>query len=97
MWGSRDRQKNVTCIACGETVLRSDAREYDKQGDRFDRRRKEFEFLCKPCHRDISHQPRAGLEDVLEECGAGTVHHSEFLSRYADIATDKEARHTGRD
>ena len=87
MWGSRGRGTEVTCIACGSTVERSDAREYDKHGDRFDRADKEFEFLCKPCYRDISHQPRGDLEDVLEESGAGETSRAEFIERYTELAT----------
>ena len=80
MWGSRGRGTEVTCIACGSTVERSDAREYDKHGDRFDRADKEFEFLCKPCYRDISHQPRGDLEDVLEESWPAS-HRSGLIGR----------------
>lgn len=87
MWGSRGRDTDVTCIACGSTVERSDAREYDKLGDRFDRADKEFEFLCKPCYRDISHQPRGDLEDVLEQSGAGERSRAAFLERYTELAT----------
>lgn len=87
MWGSRGRQTEVVCIACGSTVDRSDAREYDKHGDRFDRADKEFEHLCKPCYRDISHQPRGDLESVLVESGAGETSREAFLERYAELAT----------
>ncbi|MFB6151641.1 MAG: hypothetical protein ABEJ40_07535 [Haloarculaceae archaeon] len=59
--------ETVTCIACGETVARSEAREYDKYGDRWERRDKEFEYLCKPCDRERCHQPRGDLEAVLED------------------------------
>ena len=90
MWGNRDRSTQVTCIACGETVSRSDAREYDKHGDRYDRRDKEFEYLCKPCHREVSHQPRGDLEALLVESGAGDADCEAFLERYAELATDGE-------
>lgn len=92
MWGSRDRRSEVTCIACGTTTSRSDAREYDKHGDRFERRDKEFEFLCKPCYRDIDNQPRGDLEAVLVESGAGESSRAAFLERYAELATDAGAR-----
>lgn len=94
MWSSRDRRgrRAVTCIACGSDVLRSDAREYDKYGDRYDRRDKEFEYLCKPCHRDLCHQPRRGLEDVLVESGAGEQSRERFLADYDALVTGSDAR-----
>jgi len=88
MWGRRDRSTQVTCIACGETVARADAREYDKHGDRYDRREKEFEHLCKPCYRATDHQPRGDLEALLVESGAGECDRAEFLARYGDLATE---------
>lgn len=92
MWGNRDRSSQVTCIACGETVARPDAREYDKEGDRYDRRDKEFEYLCKPCHREIDNQPRGNLETLLVESGAGDVPREEFLERYTELATERGPR-----
>ena len=92
MWRNRDRVTQVTCIACGETVSRSEAREYDKEGDRYDRSDKEFEYLCKPCHREINHQPRGDLEQLLAESGAGDVSREEFLARYTELATESEPR-----
>ena len=49
MWGPRRtrEKRTVTCIACGDSISRSDAREYDKLGDRWEREGKDFEFLCK--------------------------------------------------
>ena len=41
MWRRRDPTE-VTCIACGEEVPRSSAREYDKHGDRWTREDKQF-------------------------------------------------------
>lgn len=84
MWGSRGRGTDrVTCIACGETVSRAHAREYDKHGDRWDRADKEFEFLCKPCHRDLCHQPRDELEELLLQVeGDEARTQDEFLARY---------------
>lgn len=84
MWGSRRGEKNrVTCLACGRDVERSDAREYDKEGDRWSRRGKEFEYVCKPCHRDLCHQPRDELETLLLEVEAeGPMDQVEFLRRY---------------
>jgi hypothetical protein len=78
----RGADETVTCIACGETVPRSDAREYDKHGDRFDRRNKEFEHLCKRCHRDIDHKPRRDLEGMLVEFEAREDSREAFLAWY---------------
>jgi len=75
----------VTCIACGDTVARSDAREYDKHGDRWDRAGKSFEFLCKPCDRERCHRPRDGLEArLVEAAGAGSP--ERFVARYLALA-----------
>nr|WP_241881412.1 hypothetical protein [Halorubrum sp. Ib24] len=51
VWGD-DANQEVTCIACGATLDREDAREYYKHGDRWSREGKEFEYLCKPCDRE---------------------------------------------
>ncbi len=86
MWDRRSR--TVICIACGETLSRADAREYDKHGDRWDRRDKEFEYLCKSCYRTLCHQPRKGLETLLVkiERDFGTElereSHRRFIERY---------------
>jgi len=63
-------------------VLRSAAREYDKEGNRWERHGKEFEHICKACFRDLCHQPRAELESVLIEIDADTLSQDEFLDRY---------------
>ncbi|QIO23478.1 hypothetical protein [Haloarcula sp. JP-L23] len=78
----------VTCLSCGESVSRDDAREYDKHGDRWNRDEKEFEFLCKPCYRECCHSPRQGLEERLIEAGAGTTDRETFLRRYCALARD---------
>ena len=86
MWGSRNRGNDrVVCVACGLSVERSAAREYDKEGDRWSRRGKEFEYVCKVCHRDLCHQPRSDLEAVLEASGAGETDRDAFLERYATL------------
>ena len=84
MWRSRPNRdrKSVVCIACGDSVLRSKAREYDKEGDRWDRHGKEFEHLCKGCYRDLCHQPRDELESLLLDVGDGHPTREEFLERY---------------
>lgn len=88
----RDADAEVTCIACGETVSRSDAREYDKYGDRWDRDGKSFEYLCKPCDGECCHVDRTGLEDRLEAAGAGIASRGEFLRRYHDLAGGERPR-----
>ena len=87
----RGSTREVVCIACGGTVSRSDAREYDKYGDRWTREGKEFEFLCKPCYRECCHQPRDGLEATLCTVGAGETDLATFLARYRDRVTDETA------
>jgi hypothetical protein len=84
MWRSRSNRdrKTVVCIACGTSVLRSEAREYDKEGNRWDRHGKEFEHLCKDCYRDLCHQPRDELEALLEEIEGESLSRNEFLGRY---------------
>ena len=91
MWGSENDP--VTCISCGVSVERSDAREYDKHGDRWDREGKEFEYLCKPCFRDLTKHGRTGLEEALEDAGAGRVTDAEFVERFL---TEHE-EHAGRE
>lgn len=84
----------VTCIACGETVPRDEAREYDKHGDRYAREGKRFEHLCKPCHRECCHQPRDGLEATITEASAGAGSRAAFIRRYFD-SVRAETRTTG--
>lgn len=87
MWGRRNRTE-VTCIACGESLDRRDAREYDKHGDRWERREKEFEHLCKPCHRELCHQPRGWLESHLVGIEDGSVSSRRFVERYYEAFED---------
>jgi hypothetical protein len=86
MWRSRSNpdRKTVVCIACGTSLLRSDAREYDKEGDRWERQGKRFEYLCKECYRELTHQPREGLEDLLADVERAGQDREEFLRRYLD-------------
>jgi len=75
--------KTVVCIACGSSLRRSDAREYDKEGDRWSRRGKDFEHLCKECYRNLCHQPRDELEALLVDIADGEeLSRSDFLERY---------------
>jgi hypothetical protein len=83
MWSRRDRTE-VVCIACGDTLDRTEAREYDKHGDRWDRLDKAFEYVCKPCHRDLCHQPRRGLESLLVDLDGDSVSARRFVERYYD-------------
>jgi hypothetical protein len=91
MWRSRTNRDRTTvvCIACGESVLRAEAREYDKEGNRWDRRDKEFEHLCKDCYRDLCHQPRTELESLLVGIEADGLSREEFLSRYVGAVDDQ--------
>ncbi|UIP00632.1 hypothetical protein Hbl1158_04525 [Halobaculum sp. CBA1158] len=103
MWGSRrDRDRStVVCIACGESLSREDAREYDKEGDRWSRRDKEFEYLCKGCYRGLSHQPRDDLEALLSEVEAAAggdsqeayvrAYQREVQRRYGDPDAEPDA------
>lgn len=84
-------EQEVTCIACGESVARSAAREYDKHGDRWQRADKRFEYLCKPCDRQRCHSPRDGLEARLVEVGTGTDDAGSFISRYLALAREGES------
>lgn len=88
MWVDPDEQ--VTCIACGETVPREAAREYDKHGDRWDRDGKAFEYLCTDCDDDCCHQARDGLEATLVAADAGRTDRATFLSQYFEQVTDDD-------
>jgi Zn ribbon nucleic-acid-binding protein len=91
MWGWRKRNTDrVDCVACGTTVARSSAREYDKEGDRWERDGKEFEHVCKPCYRDLCHQPRPGLEALLVDIEReGRMSRDEFLARYDEVVVER--------
>lgn len=93
MWYSRDRPdgRRVVCIACGEVVPRSEAREYDKEGDRWERHGKEFEHLCKDCFREQCHQPRDGLEAMLVEIERAepSTTQAEFVREYTELAIER--------
>jgi hypothetical protein len=84
MWRSRSNRdgKTVVCIACGSSLRRADAREYDKEGNRWERHDKEFEHLCKACYRDLCHQPRTELEALLGDIEEHGLSQEEFLRRY---------------
>lgn len=84
MWPSW-REARVTCIACGETLPRNEAREYDKYGDRWDRDDKEFEYLCKPCDGELSRHARHGLEALLVDV------ETEISGRDGDSESDRTA------
>lgn len=91
MLGSGGGDTTVVCIACGESLPRSEAREYDKTGDRWERHDKDFEHFCKDCFRELSHQPRPGLESLLVDIEDDGLSEAEFLSRYLDRVDDDSA------
>ncbi|SEO51970.1 hypothetical protein SAMN04487948_10342 [Halogranum amylolyticum] len=97
MWRSRSNRDRemVVCIACGSSLSRADAREYDKEGDRWERHGKEFEHLCKACYRDLCHQPRKELEALLGDIEEHGLSQEEFLRRYlaeVEARYDPESR-----
>jgi hypothetical protein len=77
--------ESVVCIACGDTVSRSAAREYDKYGDRWDRDGKRFEHLCKPCDKQRCNHSRDGLEELLVAADAGGTDEKTFLRNFAEL------------
>jgi len=85
MWPVRSRTETITCLACGCEVRRSDAREYDKYGDRWDREQKRFEHLCRTCHSDLCHHSRDDLEALLVELERETDTTTEFLACYSEL------------
>lgn len=92
MWrsGTDAESDHVECVACGGSVAREAAREYDKHGDRWERTGKSFEYLCKPCFRTECHQPRDELESLLVELDAGERESQEaFLRAYVDAVEDR--------
>jgi len=89
MWvGRRGGDRTVSCIACGASLPREDAREYDKQGDRWDREGKRFEYLCKDCFRSLSKESRDGVEELLVSIDAGRLDREQFLSEYLRSVED---------
>lgn len=94
MWGARPNrdEQSVICIACGDSLPRRQAREYDKEGNRWDRQGKEFEYLCKSCHRELCHQPRGDLESLLLDVEAeqgGRPDAEAFLRAYGDAIRER--------
>ena len=73
---------SVTCPACGSTLPRNDALEYDRLGDRWDRNEKSFEYLCKGCYREESHYPRDRLEETLILAGGPYAQTGDFIAAY---------------
>ena len=93
MWSpGGDDTARVTCIACGSELPRAEAREYDKEGDRWERQNKEFEYLCKECHSGLCHQSRDGLEATLIDVARDTDGSSEaFAAAYQRHVADDTA------
>lgn len=84
----RTSDTEVVCIACGDTIPRTEAREYDKYGDRWDRDGKDFGYLCKLCHRDCCHQPRNGLEETLIRAESDHAETQAFITEYYALVSD---------
>ena len=82
----RSGREETTCIARSEELPRGETREYDRYGDRWERRGGEFEYLCRPCYRAENHQSRDDLEGLLTEIGAGDLDREAFLAWYCDRA-----------
>lgn len=89
---SQDDGRRVNCIACGDTVPRSEAREYDKEGDRWNRAGKKFEFLCADCHDGLSQQPRDGLENLLAAIEEDGQSREAFLRKYIGAVSESRER-----
>lgn len=91
MWRTRlGWDDHVTCVACGRSIGRSDAREYDKEGDRWSRIGKKFEHVCKSCHRDLNHQPRNELEGLLIDVERPiSMTQEEFVRRYSQLVKER--------
>ncbi len=92
MWRSRSDRDGTTvvCIACGTSLPRSEAREYDKHGNRWERHGKSFEHLCKECYRGLCHQPRGELEALLLDVEAEV--RTDFPSERSTVAdTDADS------
>ncbi|QLG63742.1 DUF7562 family protein [Halorarum salinum] len=94
MWRGRSNrgEQSVVCIACGDSLSRRNAREYDKEGNRWERDGKEFEYLCKPCHRELCHQPRGDLESLLvdvERDRDGRTGPAQFLRAYQGAVRER--------
>ena len=96
MWRSRNNRDETTvvCIACGTSLRRSEAREYDKLGNRWERHGKSFEHLCKECYRELCHQPRDELESLLVDVEQ-TVDTDGDTEVGADSDADTAAHDTG--
>lgn len=87
MWRS-DENREI-CPACGDSVVRSAAREYDKTGDPWTRRDKSFEYFCSSCHDALCHHNRDILESLLVEINAGSCSNDEFFDRYYHAVAER--------
>lgn len=84
--------EDVICPACGRTLPREEAREYDKFGDRWDRRNKTFEYFCRSCHDDLCLQRRDELEELLCELRGDHADRQTFLRRYSRAVQQRYGR-----
>lgn len=82
----------VTCIACGEKFDEDDTYEYDKYGDQWCRRGKEFERVCKPCYRENCRRTRDGLEEALIAADAGQTDRETFLQQFCELMAEGAER-----
>ncbi len=92
MWPGRGRTDTVTCLACGRRVERSEAREYDKYGDRWERANKTFEHLCTECHDECCHYPRDDLEALLVDLESECSDRSAVLTAYLAAVEERSGR-----
>ena len=76
------RDAHVMCIACGVEVSRHEAREYDRYGDRFQRRGKRFEYLCQRCDAELCRHPREGVEARLCAIEPVVTSRTELMRRF---------------
>lgn len=88
----RHGSESVDCIACGSTVDRTEAREYDRFGDRWERSGKKFEYLCDSCHDAESHAGRSELESTLEEIGSDHDSPEAFIAAYYRVVAEREEK-----
>lgn len=88
------RSERHICIACGERVARSDAREYDKHGDRWEREGKSFEYICQDCHRNLNHHSLNGIEETASDVSVS--HHNPWRFARAYVREDKRRKENKR-
>ena len=88
--------KLVTRLTSRPQARRREAREYDKFGDRWERRHKAFEYLCADCYAALDHQARHDLEAMLVDIDAGNCDRATFFRRYRRTVQGRRGRHGDR-